>query len=41
LEEGRIFGIEESGDIIEVICVDGEEGFSFYYNKDGEEVGEF
>jgi hypothetical protein len=41
LEDGRIFGIEESGDIIEVICVDGEEGFSFYYNKDGEEVGEF
>jgi hypothetical protein len=41
LEDGRIFGIEEREEGIEVICVDRGEGFSYYYNKDGEEVGEF
>lgn len=42
LEDGRIFSIEEEiGGIVEVVCIDGEEGFSYYYNRDGEEVGEF
>jgi len=42
LEDGRIFGIEEREEGIEVICVETrEEWFSYYYDKDGEEIGEF
>jgi hypothetical protein len=35
-EDGRIFGIEEEGDGFNVICFEGEEGWSVFVNKDGE-----
>jgi hypothetical protein len=34
-EDGRIFGIEEEGDGFNVICFEGEEGWSVFVNKDG------
>jgi len=41
LGDGRIFGIEERKGGVEVICIDGEEGFSYFYNEDGYELEEF
>ena len=35
-EDGRIFGIEEEGDGFNVVCFEGEEGWSVFVNKDGE-----
>jgi hypothetical protein len=35
-EDGRIFGIEEEGDGFNVICFEGEEGWSVFVSKDGE-----
>ncbi len=35
-EDGRIFSIEEEGDGFNVICFEGEEGWSVFVNKDGE-----
>ena len=35
-EDGRIFGIEEEGDGFNIICFEGEEGWSVFVNKDGE-----
>ena len=35
-EDGRIFGIEEEGDGFNVICFEGEEGWSVFVSRDGE-----
>jgi hypothetical protein len=35
-EDGRIFSIEEEGDGFNVICFEGEEGWSVFVSKDGE-----
>jgi hypothetical protein len=35
-EDGRIFGIEEEGDGFNVICFEGEEGWSVFVSIDGE-----
>ena len=35
-EDGRIFSIEEEGDGFNVICFEGEEGWSVFVNGDGE-----
>jgi hypothetical protein len=35
-EDGRIFGIEEEGDGFNVICFEGEEGWSVFVNSNGE-----
>ena len=35
-EDGRIFSIEEEGDGFNVICFEGEEGWSVFVNRDGE-----
>ena len=35
-EDGRIFSIEEEGDGFNVICFEGEEGWSVFVGKDGE-----
>ena len=35
-EDGRIFSIEEEVDGFNVVCFEGEEGWSVFVNKDGE-----
>ena len=35
-EDGRIFSIEEEGDGFNVICFEGEEGWSVFVNSNGE-----
>jgi hypothetical protein len=35
-EDGRIFGIEEEGDGFNVICFEGEEGWSVFVDSNGE-----
>jgi hypothetical protein len=35
-EDGRIFGIEEEEDGFNVICFEGEEGWSVFVSSDGE-----
>ncbi len=35
-EDGRIFGIEEEEGGFNVICFEGEEGWSVFVSKDGE-----
>jgi len=35
-EDGRIFSIEEEEDGFNVVCFEGEEGWSVFVSKDGE-----
>jgi hypothetical protein len=35
-EDGRIFGIEEEVNGFNVVCFEGEEGWSVFVSKDGE-----
>ena len=37
-EDGRIFSIDEVDEGFEVVCFEGEEGWSVVYNRDGELV---